>query len=158
MKKLLIGLSVLSLAGLVLAVTLPVTGSFFSSTVVGGTNCFTLPSGVSTNLPSTNYNSINVSGAGTVAIMVDLAGVTATTQAVRAVFSTSLDGVLYTTATNGLYIDIPTAGATRVTWTTNIPAATISPYAYMRLSILAQTNLGNVFFSNITYRFLQASQ
>ena len=158
MKKFLIGFAALSLVGLVLAATLPVSGSFFTSAVVGGTNCYTLASGGTTNLPSTNFNSINVSGAGTVAIMVDLAGVTATTQFVRACFSTSLDGVLYTTATNGPFIDIPTAGASRVTWTTNIAATAITPYSYIRLTILSQTNLGTVFFSNMTYRFLQASQ
>ena len=39
MKKFLIGFAALSLVGLVLAATLPVSGSFFTSAVVGGTNC-----------------------------------------------------------------------------------------------------------------------
>ena len=150
-----------SLAG---AATLPVQGSFFASGLVSGTNAVWVPAATSTTTAVTNYPASNgipveVTGNNGMQIVSQLvqisAGGNTNNGGLYLQFALSNDGVNYTTLTNGCQVYVPTRGTSYDIWATNIAASVLGNSAYVRLYSAAQTNIGGLWLSNLTYRFLQ---
>ena len=141
-------------------------GSFFASSVVSGadtnmnlTNVFWIPIRGVTNVPVAVAPGIPVAGCGDVGIMCDLVSTNGTGQTndmgVRFCLQLSQDGVKYTTASNGIWVEFKSQGTTQVIAATNVAASALSGFEYMRLGIVATTNLGGYYISNLTYRLVR---
>lgn len=131
-------------------------GSFFAPAVAGAGYGILIGDSV-TNIPSASITNVSVQGAEDgMSIQVDLVGGVGNTNGVLSLaFALSNNDTTFTTQTNFFVVRPPVAGTTRVTWITNVPAASLFGVSMMKLQQVASTNTSAYTITNITYRFPQ---
>ena len=149
-----------------------VSGTFFGTNVTAGSNLIGGSDYVvnalwvtngATNLPGACVVTNTVAGATSMGLLVEIVGDrapgTTNNGIVRLNFARSFAGGAgpWTTGSNGLSVDVPVIGNTRVVWSTNVPPAFIDGFGALKLLSIGQTNLGGYYVSNVTYRFLRAT-
>jgi hypothetical protein len=155
-------LTLLTLPAIPALAGIPDKGSFFVSmtdTNLSLTNVFYIPTPISTNLPVASVRAIPIADCTSLVLVADWvstnAAGTTNNGAIRANVEVSHDGVLFTSTSNGVYFAMTTAGLTRQVSTTNLTAASLAGYEYMRLSNITTTNTGYWFLSNLVYRVVR---
>ena len=160
-----VGLAVVGLVGSVAGEIIPVSGSFFTPTNVGGTNAIRIAAATSTGTVTTNPPAavavaVPINGvSGSIAVMGQYVnegpagGGNTNNGGVYIHLVGSLDGVTYTTISNYVTVFIPGKGGTPQVSLTNLANSLFGGAAYLKIGQIACTNIGGGWVTNLTFRF-----